>query len=216
MPIPLESSALCGPPSTRARTSRPARTGSPGGSTTGRSRRRSGRSARTDGSRSRSSWTSSCRRPSGTRGPRPGWAARCRPPSASRASRSRAAAGCPCRSWMLAGQRRRRSPRRGEAGGREVVREGIEPDVGDVVGVPGQRDPPVEVRPADREVRSSPDGTAPRSAGSRAPRPTASARSAPGGGPRRPRAGRSSSAPSSARPALVDRAELPSRRSPST
>ncbi len=52
---------------------------------------------------------------------------------------------------------RRPAPREGHlvravAGGREVVREGIEPDVGDVVGVPRQRDPPVEVRPADREV----------------------------------------------------------------
>ena len=37
-------------------------------------------------------------------------------------------------------------------GRREVVRERVEPDVADVVRVPRQRDPPAEVRPADREV----------------------------------------------------------------
>ena len=38
------------------------------------------------------------------------------------------------------------------AGGRQVVGEGVEPDVGDVAGVPGQGDPPVDRGPADGEV----------------------------------------------------------------
>ena len=89
------------------------------------------------------------------------------------------------------------------AGGGDVVREGVEPDVRDVVGIPGQRDPPVEVRPADREVlEPAPDQRqhlVPPDLGLHGG--WSSARSAPAGGPRRPRAGRSSSAPSSARPA---------------
>ena len=40
----------------------------------------------------------------------------------------------------------------GVARGGDVVRERVEPDVADVLRVPGQRDAPVERRPADREV----------------------------------------------------------------
>ena len=39
-----------------------------------------------------------------------------------------------------------------EADGAEVVGEGVEPDVGDVLGVPRQRNAPVDARAADREV----------------------------------------------------------------